>query len=112
MRYWTLGVAVVLSALSSTVNATTFSFNTDPFAGSDALITPGRQVVGDETFIDFIIPSDVFAINRNAFGVDEILFVNDLTGNLPTGGANVVVLQTTDDDSDRSHRSGRLQPPT
>lgn len=35
------------------------------------------------------------------FGVgDDVLFVNDIVDNLPTGGVNVVVLQTFDNDGD------------
>jgi hypothetical protein len=88
-------VVAVLLAFSATINATTFTFNSDPFAGSDALTTPGRQIVGDEIFIDFDIASDVFAFNPAVFGAgDLILFVNDLVENLPDSGENVIVLQT------------------
>jgi hypothetical protein len=89
-------VVAVLLAFSSTINATTFTFNSDPFAGSDALTTPGRQIVADELFIEiFDIASDVFAFNPAVFGAgDLILFVNDLVENLPDSGENVIVLQT------------------
>jgi hypothetical protein len=101
MRNSTLCVAAVLLTLSATATATTFTFNTDPFAGSDALTTPGRQVVGGEAFITFNIATDVFALGQAVFGVgDEVLFANDVAGNLPTGGVNVIVLQTFDNDGD------------
>jgi PEP-CTERM motif len=101
MRNSTLCVAAALLTLSATATATTFTFNTDPFAGSDALTTPGRQVVGGEAFITFNIATDVFALGQAVFGVgDEVLFANDVAGNLPTGGVNVIVLQTFDNDGD------------
>jgi len=34
------------------------------------------------------------------FGVNEILFANDVVGNLPTSGVNTIVLQTFDNDGD------------
>jgi PEP-CTERM motif len=34
------------------------------------------------------------------FGVNEILFANDVVGNLPTSGVNTIVLQTFDNDAD------------
>jgi hypothetical protein len=86
--------ALVLS-LGATANATTITFNSDPFAGSTALTTPGRQIVGGEPFITFDISTDVFAFDRSFFAIgDQILFANDLVENLPTGGLNVIVLQT------------------
>lgn len=88
-------IVAALLAFSASMNAATFTFNSDPFAGSDALITPGRQIVGGEPFISFDIASDVFAFNPAVFGMgDQVLFVNDLAANLPTGGVNVIVLQT------------------
>jgi len=96
----TLCVAVALLTLSATASATTFAFKTDPFAGSDALTTPGRQIVGGEAFISFDTATDVFLLESPAFGVgDEVLFANDVVGNLPTGGVNVIVLETLDNDA-------------
>ena len=96
----TLCVAAAFFALSATANATTFTFNTDPFAGSTALTTPGRQIVGGEAFISFNIATDLFALGQAAFGVgDQVLFANNVAGNLPTSGVNVIVLQSFDDDS-------------
>lgn len=100
MRCSTLCVAAAFLSLSAAANATTFSFVTDPFAGSDALTTPGRQVVGGEPFITFLTASDVFAFAPAVFGVgNQVLFANDVVGNLPTSDVNVVVLQTTDNDA-------------
>lgn len=75
-----------------------FRFETDPFAGSTALTTPGRQVVGGEPFISFNIAEDLFSFDPNAFGIDEINFFNGSIDDLPTSGVNVVVLQTIDND--------------
>jgi hypothetical protein len=95
-----LCLAATLVTFGTSAGATTFSFLTDPFAGTDALTTPGRQVVGGEDFVTFSIAADVFAFEPTVFGVGtSVLFANDVAGNLPTGGVNVVVLQTTDDDA-------------
>lgn len=97
-----LALFSVLS-MSSTANAAAILLNTDPFAGSTALTTPGRQIVGGEPFINFSIASDVFEIDRaiySAFGVgDQVLFVNALAASLPVGGVNVIVLQSFDNDN-------------
>jgi hypothetical protein len=93
-------IAVLFLTINTSANAATISFLTDPFAGSDALTTPGRQVVGGEPFIEFNIGTDVFAFNPLVFGIDEILFANDFAGNLPTSDVNVAVLQTLDNDGD------------
>ena len=94
MRPLIPSIAVLFLAFNTSANAATINFLTDPFAGSTALTTPGRQVVGGEPFIGFDIGTDVFAFDPIVFGIDEILFINDLAGNLPTGDVNVVVLQT------------------
>jgi hypothetical protein len=91
----TLGIAVAAPA-----QATVFTFNTDPFAGSTALTTAGRQIVGGEPSISFSTASDVFAFDPAFFAIgNQIHFVNDLAGNLPTGGVNVIVLESTDNDA-------------
>ena len=93
-------IVTALLTLSATASATTFSFITDPFAGSTALTTPGRQIVGGESFISFDTATDVFALGSSVFGVgDEVHFANDVVGNLPTGGVNVIVLETLDNDA-------------
>jgi hypothetical protein len=87
--------AALFLSLGATASATTIVFDSDPFAGSNALITPGRQIVGGEPFISFDIASDVFAFVPSFFGVgNEIHFANDLVENLPASGLNVIVLQT------------------
>ena len=96
-----LYIAVVLLTFSVAGNAATFRFDTDPFAGSTALTTPGRQIVGGEPFITFDIAADTYLLDENVFGVNSSdLFANDEIGNLPTGGVNIVVLRTFDNDND------------
>ena len=92
---------VAFLTLAAAAPAATVSFDTDPFAGSDALTTPGRQIVGNELFTDFNIALDVFSFDPAAFGLGGgIMFANDVVGNLPDSGLNVIVLQTFDNDGD------------
>jgi hypothetical protein len=99
-RSFTSIAVVALVALSSTAHATTFRFDDDPFAGTNVLTTPGRQVVGGEDFIAFSIANDLFSLESTAFGVGgPVHFVNDVAAGLPTSGVNVVVLETFDDDA-------------
>lgn len=91
----------LLIAFNANVSAITFNFDTDPFAGSNALTTPGRQIVGAESFIDFSIASDSFAFDPIVFGIEgPINFANETVGNLPSTGLNVVVLRSFDNDND------------
>ncbi len=92
----------VLAVLSLPSQAATVTFNTDPFAGTTALTDPGRQIIGSELFIPtFDLATDVFAFDPAVFNVGSTLsFVTSTAPSLPTGGANVIVLQTTDNDSD------------
>ena len=93
-------IVTALLTLSATASATIFPFNTDPFARSNALTTPGRQIVRGESFISFDPATDVFALGSSVFGVgNEVHFANDVVGNLPTGGVNVIVLETLDNDA-------------
>jgi hypothetical protein len=101
MRSTTIAAAAaVLFAVTSNANAAIILFDTNPFAGSTALTTPGRQVVGNELFINFDIANDVFAFDKHFFDVNEILFANDEVGGLPTSGVNTIVLRTFDNDAD------------
>lgn len=101
MRSRLLIAATVLLSLASTATAAPFTFTTDPFAGTTVLTTPGRQVVGNELFIPvFDITKDKFVLDPGVFGISEILFANDLIGNIPTADVNFVVLRTFDDDGD------------
>ena len=90
-----LKTCLLVSALmvSTTAHAAIISFNTDPFAGTNAS-DPGRQIVGAPgTPITFDISSDVFAFSSDVFGVKSLQFINALSANLPATGYNVVVLQ-------------------
>jgi hypothetical protein len=87
-------LAVMLLAVASHANAGVVTFNTNPFFGTTALTTPGRQVIGGEIFIPFDIANDVFVFTELAFGVPEILFANGEIASLPTAGINTVVLRT------------------
>jgi len=99
MRCSIVHVAIAVLMLNATADAASISFSTDPFAGSAALTTPGRQVVGSEVFTTFNI-TDVFAFDPVVFGISSIQFANDVVGNLPTSGVNGVVLRTFDNDGD------------
>jgi hypothetical protein len=93
-------IAVALFAIGSTASATTLRFDTDPFAGTNVLNTPGRQIIGGEDFINFSIPADTFSLESTVFGTgNSVNFVNALAPNIPTGGVNVVVLQSFDNDA-------------
>ena len=101
MKRFVFCSTVALLGFAATVDAATFRFVNDPFAGSDALTTPGRQVVGGEPSIAFDIAADIFSLELNVFGVgNNVVFANDLVENLPTSGANVIVLRTFDNDND------------
>jgi hypothetical protein len=94
------GVGVALLALSSTAHAATIRFDTDPFAGTTALTTPGRQIIANELFTTFNIATDVFSLESTIFGTGpDVHFVNATAPNVPATGVNVVVLQTFDDDN-------------
>jgi hypothetical protein len=93
-----LYAALALLACGGPAAAATFPFATDPFEGTDALTTPGRQVVGGEASIAFDVAADVFALDPAFLGVtNPVRFANDLAENL-SDVLNTVVLQTTDDD--------------
>ncbi len=95
-----LGVLAAVCGVSfSAAEAATFTFLDDPFAGSTALTTPGRQVVGNEPFITFNIAADNFLFSATAFGISNIAFANDVAANLATGGLNVIVLRDFDNDA-------------
>lgn len=92
--------AAVVVAIAVPAGAATISFTTDPFEGSDALTTPGRQVVGGEDFVVFDPATDVFAFHLSAFGPygigPDLQFFIGLAAGVPASGANVIVLQDDD----------------
>jgi len=101
MLHWKFSSIVVgLLALCSTAPASTFVFNTDPFAGTPVLNVPGRQSVGGEEFINFNIATDVFSLDSSVFHVsDTVEFANGAVSALPATDVNVVVLESFDNDN-------------
>lgn len=95
MRLSVLLLAGALLGAGADAKATVFTFDTDPFAGSDALTTPGRQIVGNEFFIAFDPATDKFAFDLGVFGLDELLFAGVQIDDIPASGANTIVLLTT-----------------
>jgi len=91
-------LALVSLTVASTASATTFTFSGDPFAGTTALVTPGRQIVAGETFISFDPATDNFRL-AIPFTGNTVHFANDVVGNLPTSNVNVIVLETFDNDA-------------
>jgi hypothetical protein len=97
-HFYCLGVAFL--AFNAAAKADTFRFDTDPFAGTNVLNVPGRQIVGGENFISFNIARDVFSLESTVFGVgDTVNFVNATADHLPATGVNVVVLDSFDNDN-------------
>src|SRR5262245_34075530 len=93
-------IGALFVTLGPAVNAATFRFDTDPFAGSNALKTTGRQIVGGEAFINFNIATDIFSLESTVFGTsDKVQFVNTVAANLPSSGVNIIVLESFDDDN-------------
>lgn len=97
-------LAVVgLLAGAGSASAAVVTITGDPFAGSTALTTPGRQVVGGEPFVTFNPAVDRFAIDLGSFAPygfgPTLSVVNNVAGSLPTGGVNIVVLRSFDDDA-------------
>jgi hypothetical protein len=98
-----MSLALVLFLAAGTAHAAVIEFNSDPFAGTTALTTPGRQIVGGATAIpiaafDFL--NDQFVFDPDFFAVSGISFVNDEIGNVPSSGVNTIVLRTFDNDAD------------
>jgi hypothetical protein len=91
-----IAMVLMFSGLSA---ATTFAFNTDPFAGTNVRNVPGRQLVGGEDFVSFNTTTDVFAFDGDAFNIGTLRVANGLASAIPSAGINVVVLENADDDS-------------
>src|SRR5262249_22984324 len=94
-------MTMLLIAMSGAAMATTFHFTKDPFDGTPVLGIPGRQIVGGEMFLPgFSTANDVFSFDAPGFNMkNPVVFANGLAANLPTSGANVIVLQSTDNDN-------------
>jgi hypothetical protein len=88
----------MLLTLNGVASASSINFGTDPFEGTTVRSTPGRQVVGGEFFISFQTATETFVFDPTAFGLSELRFANGPIGSVPSD-ANVIVLQTTDNDN-------------
>jgi hypothetical protein len=100
MRYLLPLLLAAGLSVSSTAQAATITFNTAPFAGTTALETNGRQIVGGEPSIAFNPAVDVFAFDSSIFDFGgSIGFFNGLVGSLPASGIEAIVLGTFDDDA-------------
>jgi hypothetical protein len=91
-----------LTSIAAPATADIITFASDPFAGSTALETPGRQVVGtNELFLpSFDTALDQFVFDRAFFDIGPaVSFASGEAPALPLGGANVVVLLSTDNDA-------------
>lgn len=101
-----ISIAIALSTLAASVaSAAEFNFASDPFAGSTALTTPGRQVIANnELFLpSFDLAADRFVFDNTFFAVGStVSFANNFASALPTSGLNVVVIQDTDNDNNSS----------
>lgn len=94
--------SVALATVASPAAADIITFASDPFAGSTALTTPGRQVVAtNELFLpSFDTALDQFVFDRGFFDIGpSVAFASGEAPALPLGGVNVVVLLTTDNDA-------------
>jgi hypothetical protein len=89
---------VLLVACNTIAGAASITFDIDPFEGSTVRSTPGRQVVGGELFIGFQTTTQSFVFDGPAFGLSDLRFANGATGSIPSN-ANVIVLQTLDNDN-------------
>ena len=100
MRGLTLFIGAAALVLGASAHAATFTFSGDPFAGSTAPGTPGRQVVGGEPSITFSSAADVFSFEGSFFAfVGNIAFANGTIDSIPSAGTNVAVLRTFDNDN-------------
>lgn len=94
---FTCAAAALLLATSA--QAATFTFSGDPFTGSTAPATPGRQVVGGEPSIVFSPATDVFSFEGSFFSfVSSPVFANGPIAAIPSVGTNIAVLRTFDND--------------
>lgn len=101
MRYACIASGA-LAALAGPVLAFDHVFASDPFAGSTALSTPGRQIFGgsERTLASFDVASDVFVIDNAFFSVGStVAFLNAPASSIPAGGLNVIVLHQSDNDA-------------
>ena len=94
MRIASMAVVGLFLACTA-AQAAVFRFDTDPFAGTTALTTPGRQIVGAPGTEIAFTAADVIEFDSSVFDVNTISFANGLAASLPTTGVNFIVLQDT-----------------
>lgn len=95
-----LQVAAAGVLLNTTAGAAVFTFATDPFLGSTALTTPGRQIVAGEDFINFNVATDVFSFDSGVFATGSTInFASGVASALPTSGVNAISLLSFDNDA-------------
>lgn len=98
-----LAGAALAASLATAAQATTFTFNTNPFAGTAAVAGDGvRQVVpaaGQELFIDnFDLQNDIILVDADVFDIQTpLVSASGLDTDIPTSGVNVIALQNLDD---------------
>lgn len=97
-----LAAVAVAVSVAPAANAANFVFDSDPFAGTAALETPGRQIIGNEISIPvFDFAADVLAFNTTTFSVaDGVGLFNGLAEDIPAFGKNFIVLRNFDGDGD------------
>lgn len=96
-----LALVALAAATVAPASAAPVVFDTPPFAGSSANPDDGIRTIfgGQERFLaSFDLATDRFVFNPGAFGISTLSFFSGLAADLPTGGANLIVLQTTDND--------------
>ncbi len=98
-RRATLAASFLALAWAGCANAATIRFDTDPFAGTTALTTPGRQIVANELFIPtFDLTRDRIELDPAVFGTHTPLNIfNGLAQDIPAD-ADLIVLRTLDAD--------------
>ena len=96
---------LVLASAAQQATAGPINFDIDPFSGSTALTTAGRQVYTglERTLPSFSFSADTFVFNLGAFGNygigGSLSFLNSPASGIPGAGANVIVLQDVDNDA-------------
>ena len=77
-------ITLVYSLTGSTASASTFTFDTDPFAGILALVTPGRKMKAAKTSSFSTLPPTFLPLDATVFDVgNSVSFANDfLLGSL------------------------------
>jgi len=104
-----LSAGILLLLLKTVAFGDTFTFDTDPLAGTIVRTAPGRQLVGGELFINFKPAQDTFDFAPIIFGGDTKVNLASGPVNALPSKANVVVLQTLDNDNDPLSPFGAFQ---